>query len=358
MPKRDVTKLFVGTGDSLREVLAASNAGRYGIVLVVDEERHLRGVITDGDVRRAFLDGKDLTLPVSEMLRRKQDNFRSPICAQQGASHSELVAILRKSGVSHVPVVDPSNRIVDLVTLDDLLAEDEVALQAVVMAGGRGTRLYPLTQDTPKPMLPIGDRPLMERIIQRLSDTGIRQVSVTTHFQADKITEHFGDGHRFGVSLRYVPEDEQLGTAGGLALLPEPETTLLVINGDILTEVDFKALHAFHREHHAAMTIAVRRYEFQIPYGVIETKGAIVSEIQEKPVHRCFVAAGIYLLEPSAHALIPRGQHFDMPDLIRKLIAQGMPVVSFPIWEYWRDIGGHSDYARAQADIRDGTAQP
>ena len=158
-----------------------------------------------------------------------------------------------------------------------------------------------------------------------------------------------------GSTLSYVPEEELLGTAGGLALMPPPTSALLVINGDILTEMDFRAMLAFHREHAATLTLAVRQFEFQVPYGVIESDGAFVRQLVEKPAHKFFVNAGIYLLEPAAHGLIPKGRHFDMTDLIKTCLDEGLPVVSFPIWEYWRDIGRHDDYAQAQVDVNNGT---
>lgn len=351
---KHVSDLFVSASTKLRDVLVRSNATRRGIVLVVDEGRRLLGVITDGDIRRAFLAGTDLDTTADVLLGVKGARQR-PITAPVGASHEQLVALLRETGVSHVPLVNAEDQVVHLVCLEDLLQEDELALHAVVMAGGRGTRLHPLTEDMPKPMLPVGDRPLMERIIRQLSETGIRQVSVTTHFRAEKISSYFGDGREFGVSMNYITEDRQLGTAGGLALMPEPESTLLVVNGDILTEMDFRVMQAFHREHRAALTIAVRQYEIQVPYGVVESEGVHVSRLIEKPVHRFFVNAGVYLLEPEVHRLIPKGRHFDMTDLIREAMARGMTVVSFPIWEYWRDIGQHQDYIQAQADIKNGT---
>lgn len=356
MPSKNVAELQVPPQASLREVLERSNATRRGIVLVVDAERRLLGTITDGDIRRAMLAGTSLETPASAILAGK--GSKAPITAPASIAHADLVGIVRGTGISQIPLVDPEGRVVRLVGLKDLLDEDEVMLQAVVMAGGKGSRLHPLTEEIPKPMLPLGDRPLMERIIRQLSDAGIRQVNITTHYRAEKITEHFGDGQRFGVGISYFAEEEQLGTAGGLALLPRPETTLLVINGDILTEMDFKAMQAFHREHGAALTLAVRQFEFQVPYGVVEADGALVREVKEKPTHRCFVNAGIYLVEPDAHALVPRGEHFDMTDLIRVLLARGMRVVSFPIWEYWRDIGQHDDYVKAQADIKDGMVSP
>jgi NDP-sugar pyrophosphorylase family protein len=278
-----------------------------------------------------------------------------PITAPLGASHAELVEILRRTAVSHIPLVDGEGAVQRLVALEDLLIEDELALQAVVMAGGRGTRLHPLTEELPKPMLPLGDKPLMERIICQLSETGIRQVNITTHYLADRITEYFGDGSGFGVNLNYVPEVELLGTAGGLALMPTPDTPLLVINGDILTDVDFRAMLTYHRTHGSALTVAVRSYEVQVPYGVVESDGVYVQRIVEKPSYRYFVNAGIYLLEPDTHRLIPKNRRFDMTDLIQSALERGLPVVTFPIWEYWRDIGQHTDYVQAQADVKDGT---
>ncbi|MCW5597349.1 MAG: CBS domain-containing protein, partial [Rhodocyclaceae bacterium] len=207
---KHVSELFVYHDTRLRDVLIRSNATRRGIVLVVDESRRLLGVITDGDIRRAFLARTDLDTPASDLLSAKGERPK-PITAPLGASHEQLMALLRETGVSHVPLVNAEDQVEKLVCLEDLLQEDEIALHAVVMAGGRGTRLHPLTEDMPKPMLPVGDRPLMERIIQQLSEAGIHQVSVTTHFRAEKISEHFGDGRGFGVDMNYIAEDRQLG---------------------------------------------------------------------------------------------------------------------------------------------------
>jgi len=346
-------ELFVPPTATLREVLVRSNATRRGIVLVVDAQRHLLGVITDGDIRREMLAGTDHAVSAQSLLARKEPG--RPITAALTASHAELVEILQRTGVSHVPLVNEDGQVERLVALEDLLQEDELALQAVVMAGGRGTRLHPLTEELPKPMLPLGDKPLMERIIAQLSEAGIRHVNITTHYLAEKITGYFGDGKAFGVHLNYLPEDKLLGTAGGLGLLPALDTPLLVINGDILTQVDFRAMLAFHREHQAALTVAVRPYEVQIPYGVVESDGIQVRRMVEKPTYRYFVNAGIYLLEPRVHQLIPKNERSDMTDLIRSALEQRWPVASFPVWEYWRDIGQHQDYLDAQADVEDGT---
>lgn len=350
---KDVLNLLVSPQTSLREVIICINANASGIALVVDDNKCLLGVITDGDIRRAMLANTDLTLDSETLLQSKR---HPPISATIHTSYTDLVALVRKTKVSHIPILDDVGRVVDLIGLDDLLLANDAPLpvQAVVMAGGYGTRLQPLTTSLPKPMLPVGERPLMERIIRQFSQIGIRQVNITTHYLGGKITDYFGDGTRFGVEMKYVPEEELLGTAGGLGLMPTPDTPMLVINGDILTDVDFRAMFAFHKEHNADLTVAVRQHDMQVPYGVINSDGPYVREVIEKPMQKFFVNAGIYLVEPLAHRLIPKGQHFDMTDLIQRLLDQQRVVVSFPIWEYWRDIGQHSDYKQAQDDVKNG----
>ena len=222
------------------------------------------------------------------------------------------------------------------------------------MAGGSGTRLRPLTEDLPKPMLPVGDRPLMEVIIDQLRQSGIGRVNITTHYLPEKITDYFGNGENFGVELNYVSEDRPLGTAGSLGLIDWPRETLLVINGDILTKVNFRAMLDYHQEHRADITVGVRKYDIQVPYGVVECEDQRVCRLREKPNLSFFVNAGIYMLEPSVNEHIPNGQHYDMTDLIERLIHKGRSVVSFPIVEYWLDIGEPSDYERAQKDMKNG----
>jgi NDP-sugar pyrophosphorylase family protein len=220
------------------------------------------------------------------------------------------------------------------------------------MAGGKGTRLHPLTKDTPKPMLRVGDKPLMEIILGQLKEAGIRKVHVSTHHRADKITRHFGDGRGFGVDLSYINEESPLGTAGALGLLDEADETTLVMNGDVLTEVDFRAMLRYHREQRAELTVAVRQYEVKVPYGIVECDGPMVRTLTEKPTMEFFVSAGIYLIEPSVRRLFKRGERRDMTELIEALLAAGRPVASFPIREYWLDIGQHEDYRQAQDAAR------
>ena len=352
----DVQSLFIRSSDSLKLAADRINQSKRGLAaLVVDEHLKLLDIVTDGDIRRAILDGLSLDTPVATLKDRKApSNFPAPIVAPSTLSPAELAVFMRTHAVPQVPLVDDDGRVVDVVRLVDLFPIDEPAIQAVVMAGGLGTRLRPLTADMPKPMLPVGNRPLLELTIEKLKAAGIRMVNVTTHFQPEKIKSHFGDGSEFGVDIKYLNEDTPLGTAGALGLIEETSDPLLVINGDVLTQVDYRAMMNFHREQGAALTVAVRQYDVQVPYGVLECDGPVVSKIREKPVYTYFVSAGIYLLEPQARRLIPRGCRFDMPDLINLLIESKQKVVSFPVMEYWLDIGQHIDYAQAQSDIKSG----
>jgi NDP-sugar pyrophosphorylase family protein len=222
------------------------------------------------------------------------------------------------------------------------------------MAGGFGQRLRPLTDEAPKPMLPVNGRPLMEHIIEQLRKAGINQVSIATHYKPEVITNHFGDGRALGVNINYIFEDHPLGTAGALGLMVAPTSPILVINGDILTQLDFRVMHAFHETHGALLTVGVRKYDLQIPYGVVELKGLEIVRLEEKPVQTVLVNAGIYLLESEVYHYIPRGAPCDMTDLIQTLVRAGKRVISFPICEYWMDIGNLQDYQRAGHDISSG----
>lgn len=322
---------------------------------MVESSRRLIGTISDGDIRRAVLAKIGLDTPVRELLSRKADTlYPQPVTATIGTSRGELIKLMQERVVRQVPLLDEAGRVAGLATWDELLPNEVLPLQAVIMAGGAGTRLRPLTEDLPKPMLTVGDRPAMELIVDQLRKAGIRRVNVTTHYRGEQIADHFGDGSDFGVEIRYVTEDRPLGTAGGLGLMENPEEPLLVVNGDIVTQVNFRAMYAFHKEHNAELTVAVREYDLDIPYGVVESDGPLVTGLSEKPVHHFFVNAGIYLLEPAVRRYIPRGERFDMTDLIQLLLEEGHPVVSFPIIEYWLDIGHPSDYEQVQEDVESG----
>ena len=333
----------------MREAIACLDSSRLGIVLIVSDDGMLRGTITDGDARRFVLAGSDLEKGVEAVLDgKKGTHFEHPIIGSAGGSRDDWWSLLKKYSVLHLPIVDSEGRVSGLVTRIEFEPARPPG-SAVIMAGGFGTRLHPLTEETPKSMLPVGDRPLLEIMIEQLRNVGVGRVHLATHHQSEKISGHFGDGSEFGIDIAYVDEERPLGTAGALGLMEPPTETMLVVNGDILTDLDFRAFMAFHLEHAADLTVAVRQYDLKVPYGVVECDGAEVLSLSEKPVQKCFVNAGIYLLEPAVYEHINAAEPLDMTDLIQRLLNAKRPVASFPVREYWLDIGDHDQYEEARS---------
>jgi dTDP-glucose pyrophosphorylase/CBS domain-containing protein len=326
---------------SIAEAIAQLDKAGTGALLLCSQGR-LCGLLTDGDVRRAILLGKSMDAACLTIAAK------APVVASHALSMSEALRIMNEHDINHLPIVDAEHRVVELLLRKDLIADVQLDLPAVVMAGGYGKRLLPLTESVPKPMLPVGDRPLLELIIQQLRRAGIRDVNLTTHYLPDSIQNHFGTGKEFGVNLNYLKEDHPMGTAGGLKLIKRPESAFLVINGDILTGVPFQEMLTYHRKNQATLTVGVRKYEMQVPFGVVECDDVRITGIQEKPMVNFFINAGTYLIEPSACDYIPDGRPFDMTDLIQVLLDTGKTVVGFPIMEYWIDVGRHEDYQKAQ----------
>ena len=333
--------------------MAQMDISKIGIVLVVDSDQRLLGTITDGDVRRAVLAKVDIEEPVETLLTAKEGSrFAQATTGPAGADRSTLLGLLQQHNIRHLPLVDDDQRVAGLATLDEYVTDLGPPAQAVIMAGGRGSRLHPLTERVPKPMLPVGDRPLMEFIVQQLRSAGINRISVSVHHKSETIIEHFGDGREFGVEISYVTEERSLGTAGALGLMESPQETMLVINGDILTQVDIRAMMQFHREHRSYLTVAVQHRNLQFQYGVIECEGTSVRRITEKPSLSFLVNAGIYLLEPPVYRFIPNDERYDMTDLIQRLLDENYTVVAFPVHEYWLDIGEKADYEQAQEHVK------
>ena len=355
MEKTIFKKLLISSFDTQRIAVEHLNQNGKGIVLVVDDDQHLVGTITDGDIRRAILVGDTMDMPVQRMLERKSATlYPKPITASQSASKTEILDLMKKWVLRHVPLLDDDGRVVNLVTMDELLPAPKISLQAVVLAGGQTTRLHPLAADLPKPMLPVGNRPLMEFTINQLRQSGFDQVNLITHYKANTVVEHFGDGHDFGVKIRYIDECESSGIAGALRVLSTIRAPLLVMNGDVLTRVNFSAMLEYHQEQLADMTVAVRLNEFCIPYGVIEAQDGCITSITERPVFQQFIEAGAYLLNPEVLGLIPDHQPCDLTELINRLIRAGKRVVSFPIHEYWRNVQDYTDYQQIVADVNNG----
>lgn len=335
---------------SLMDAVRAIEVSRRRMAVVVAGDGRLLGTLTDGDIRRHLLAGGSLEAQVSKAMNP------SPFTAVIGSSDGYMKDLMRRGNVIALPLVDQDGKFLRLIHLMDLEQGDKQASGvpgfsfAVIMAGGEGIRLRPLTEAIPKPMVEIGGVPLLERQIQRLAKVGINRAYIAVNYLSHIIEDYFGDGRNFGLEIRYLREHEKLGTAGALSLLPEhPEGTIIVMNGDILTTSDFDSFYAFHMSHEAKITVAAIDHKVYIPYGVIRANGPFVTGLAEKPSERFLCNAGIYAVSPEALSLLPDGKHSDMTDLIDICLARKLPVAVFPVHEYWNDIGTPEDLEKARA---------
>lgn len=344
MPKDKWKAVLIAPSMPVIEAVRIIEASHLQIAMVVDEARRLLGTVTDGDVRRALISGTTLSSPVSEIM------YRNPTTAPPEADRETLLGIMQAKVLRQIPLVDADGCVVGLESMMDLLSREVLPNAVVLMAGGRGQRLRPLTDLCPKPLLRIGDKPILEIILENFVSQGFRTFYISINYMAEKVVEHFGDGSRFGVNITYLREDQPMGTAGALTLLPEMEQPFLVMNGDLLTKVNFAHLLEFHESRKAMATMCVRPYTAQIPYGVVHVQDHKLVRIEEKPSQTVFVNAGIYALSPQALTRIPKGQAYDMPMLFEALMAEQVNTLVFPVREYWIDIGRVGDYEQAQAD--------
>lgn len=331
---------------SVKEALQKLDREALRIVLVCDETMTLLGVVTDGDIRRALLKGVGLESEVQTIMNA------SPTTIGSRTSRNDAVALMQNRNILAVPITN-EGKLVGLQTLQQAKNTKQYDNPVFIMAGGFGTRLRPLTDDTPKPMLKVGDRPILETLIQNFIKSGFSNFYISTHYLPHVIKEYFGDGSKWSVNITYVHEETPLGTGGALGLLPDstPELPLIMVNGDVLTSVDFERVLDFHVQNDSLATMCVREYDYQIPYGVIVGDGERIISMEEKPVQRFFVNAGIYVINSEVFKCVEKNQHIDMPTLLQSYINKDKEILMFPIHEYWLDIGRMDDFERAQSDI-------
>ncbi|OCH39941.1 nucleotidyltransferase family protein [Aliivibrio fischeri] len=340
-------KILIKPESTVVDALRVIDNEALRIALVVNDEQQLLGVVTDGDIRRGILNNLSLETPVVDIMSR------SPITASVNTAKEQLVKLMESKSILAVPLME-ENKVVGLETLHHLFEEKTYHNPVFIMAGGFGTRLRPLTDTCPKPMLKIGNKPILETVIRSFIKAGFVNFYISTHYMPEQIQNHFGDGSELGVKISYVHEDSPLGTGGALGLLPDDlpqDLPLIMMNGDVLTKVDFERLLDFHTENQADATMCVREYDYQIPYGVINGKGNKITSMVEKPIQRFFVNAGIYVVSPSVIQSVPKNHHIDMPTLLEQHMNERDNILMFPIHEYWLDIGRMDDFNRAQADI-------
>lgn len=333
---------------SLGKALSVIDKGAMRIALVVDDNDVLIGTISDGDIRRALLAGLKLDDNISKVYNS------TPVVGKISDPKDRIIQIAVSRKLFQIPIVNELGQVVELAEIDKLVKVKEYPNKVVLMAGGLGKRLMPLTRDMPKPMLIVGGKPILETIIERFAKYGFRNLIISINHLAEKIVDYFGDGEKFGVSIEYVREDKKLGTAGALSLINSGmDEPFFVMNGDVLTKLNYKNIYDFHLRHKAYATMCVREYDMEIPYGVVQTKKSDIVSIKEKPVQKFYVNAGVYMLDPGIIKFIPRDVYTDMTDLFELIVGKKKKTVSFPVREYWKDIGKKEDLIEADKEYLD-----
>lgn len=341
-------KLLVLINSSIREVMGVITNEGCPFVVVVDEENNLLGTVTDGDIRRGLLRGVDLSDSVTDIMNKNPKFFT------EDTDDSEIKAKLIEFEIHHAPIVNANKQVISVKVFNDLNMRGDRENKVVIMAGGLGSRLGELTEKFPKPMLKVGGKPILETIISNFTGSGFNNIALSVNYLGEVIEDYFKDGSNFNSKIEYLREPKRLGTAGSLTLLEDRgNEPLVVMNGDILTNVNFEELLNFHKENKNDVTVCVREYNYNIPYGVVKINNDKILKIEEKPVASYFVNAGIYIINPEVINHIPHDEFFDMTMLLDVLIEKKSNVGAFPLHEYWMDIGQKDDFFQAHDDYGD-----
>jgi dTDP-glucose pyrophosphorylase/CBS domain-containing protein len=345
---KDWKSISVPPSTTFESAILALDKGGLRIVLVVNEHGYLLGTLTDGDVRRALLRHVAMTSSVQEVM------CATPQVAQLHWTREQTTFAMESKGLLQLPIVDAEGHVVGVETLHDLFRKPRYDNPVFLMAGGFGSRLRPLTDACPKPMLKIGNKPIIELILQSFIYAGFHRFYISTHYLPEMITDYLGDGTQWNVSIEYVYEESPLGTGGALGLLPHEkiDTPMFLMNADVLTRVDYRSFLEFHLSNPASATICVKEHESQVPYGVVHFEGHRITQIIEKPIQRFFVNAGIYIVSPEFIRGVDNGERVDMPTLLEREIVAGRNVNMFPIHESWMDIGRPDDFIKAQEETK------
>ena len=339
MKKIDDIKLH--PGNTVKEAMAIIDKGSLQFAVVVDDDLKLLGVLTDGDIRRGLLRGLGLESSIESLINKH------PVVANINDTKERILELANEKKLHQIPIIS-NGKLIGIQDIREFLAPKNKPNKVILMVGGLGTRLRPLTNDVPKPMLDVGNKPILHTIVENFAKYGYTDIIMCVNYKSEIIKEYFGNGDKFGVKIEYVLENQRMGTAGALSLLKErPKDDFFVMNGDLLTNVNFEYLHEYHKDSNALASICIRKYEMQVPYGVVNVRANKVTSIEEKPTQSFFVSAGIYMFSPIVLDFIPKGVFYDMPTLLGELLKQNFAVYPFFIREYWLDIGKMDEYRRA-----------
>lgn len=344
----DISPFILRLQSTLEEVMKMIEDNKKGIVFILDENSRLKGSISDGDVRRAILKGNTVKSKAMEVMHT------SPIALDEGYADDEAQLLLKEKDLKLIPIIDDSGQVKKIVS--HKLDEDQQVISnpVVLMVGGEGKRLSPLTDDTPKPLLKVDGKPILQIILEKLFLSGFRNVFLCTGYKSEAIEQFCEDGSKFGLSIKYFREDKKLGTIGAVKYLEDSlKEPFLVMNGDLLTMLNFKNILDFHLQMDSELTIGSKEYSYTIPYGVLELEGIDVQKVIEKPSVNYRVSAGVYVLNSSILKYIPKGEYCDITELMEDVLSHNHKVSAFPIEEYWLDIGQPQDYDKANSDYND-----
>jgi len=327
---------------TLQDVISNMNMSSLRIVLVANEQGLLEGTVSDGDIRRGLLKGLTLNSPIETVIHR------GALVVPSSMARDVVLQLMVENHVLQIPVVDEKQRVIGLHVWDEITAPPPRSNRMVIMAGGKGTRLRPLTENFPKPLVAVAGKPMLEHIIERAKHEGFTDFVFAIHYLGHLVDEYFGDGSRFGVRIEYLRENSPLGTAGALSLLnPRPNEPFVVTNGDVVTDIRYGELLDFHIRHDASATMAVRTHEWQHPYGVVQTRGIDISGFEEKPIARSYINAGVYVLSSPVLEELEPNMPCDMPTLFEKLQSRSLRTVAYPMHESWLDVGCPDDLEKA-----------
>ena len=341
-------KLFLREKSTIRDAMRSINQGALGIAFVVDKDETFIGTLSDGDIRRGLLNNLLLEDTIETII------FKEPVVCRPKDDRKEILKIAKLRKVSYIPIVNEMGKLLEINHVDQFPLSISKPNKVVLMVGGLGTRLRPLTEHTPKPMLEVGGKPILETIILNFKKYGFYNIILSVSYKAEMIQKYFQDGSSFGVNIEYVYEEQRMGTAGALSLMRDKlQDPFFVMNGDLLTNINFENMMDFHLKHHAMGTMGVREYDFQVPYGVVSVNDVDILSIKEKPIHHFFVSGGVYVFDQKVLDYIPDNCFYDMPTLFEKLIEEKEKSISFPIHDYWLDIGRIEEFEKANNEFHE-----
>lgn len=334
---------------SLMDALKGLEVCGKNVQCILDEQRRMVGLLTDGDIRRGLISGLSINAPVSKVLTK---SFHY---VAKNADRNAVLDIMKAMNIRQIPVLDDDSRLIGIHFIDDFLNDRKLPNIAVIMAGGKGVRMRPLTEYTPKPMLKVAGRPIIERLVLKLVGNGITNIYIAINYLGWVIKEHFGDGSRFGCNITYLEEEKELGTGGALNLLPaDINSPILVLNGDLVTGADFSDILHFHRQKRCEATIVAKHYTHAVPYGTLEFKDHQLISIREKPNMSCFINTGIYVLNPTLLKLVhPKGVLFPMTRIFESCLDQKTSISVYHLEEEWRDLGDIKEFHTACGSLID-----